>query len=271
MGEACASYSRRIRLENSVNQLMHDPVPLSVVAAWFGYASQAAYTRAFTRHFGVPPLRYVETILGRTQEDYARRQLDEAGRERGTVRLADEQVVLVRRPSRQVLARRFYGHDLADHWRRLLTDLPPGFADGADVIGMAYDSPHATPPDRWRFDCALAFETDARTRASLVGDLGFDLVEAPGGLHAEVTLEGDHVDAWRAVIGLFTRWLPRHPAYRTEGDPIVYRLHGSPLASTFPSTATIRVYPHDAVPTLNLQPLTRYGRPAGYRTPPAVA
>ena len=270
VGEACASYSRRIRLENSTNQLMHDPVPLSVVAGWFGYGSQAAYTRAFTRHFGMPPQRYAEAVLGRSQDDYARTQLDREGQERGAVQLSEEQVVLTRWPSRPALARRFYGHDIAGHWRRFLTDLPKALAAGAQLVGMAYDSPRATPEHRWRYDCAVFFEHDAQTRAGLRDGLGLDLVELPGGLHAEVNLEGDFIDTWRAIIGLFTQWLPRHPEYRTEGDPVVHLLHGSPLEGMFSATATIRVYPHQKLPTLNLKPLTRHGRPAGYRTPPAI-
>ena len=135
---------------------------------------------------------------------------------------------------------------------------------------MAYDSPRATPPARWRYDCAMVFGDDAQTKARLREGLGLDLVEVPGGQHAEVTLEGDYTDAWRATIGLFTQWLPRHPEYRTEGDPVVHLLHGSPLETTFRSTATIRIYPFRDTLTLNLRPLTRYGRPAGYRAPPAV-
>lgn len=266
-GESCKAYSRRIRLENSNNQLMHDPVPLALVATWFGYASQAAYTRAFARHFGMPPARYAAQMLGRTQADYAASQLGPA-HVAVQGRIMPEPVKLVRRNDRPALARRFYGHGLADHWRRFLAELPDGIADKATLAGMAYDSPRATPPEHWRYDCALVFEDGTPPLTGFDDKFGLDLVEVPGGLHAEVECQGGFMDLWRATVGLFTEWLPANEAYRTEGDPVVQWLHDRPTDDTFTGTATIRIYPRDDAPTLNLRPLTPFGRPAGYRTPP---
>jgi len=269
MGESPIAYSRRIRLENSNNQLMHDPVPLELVAAWFGYASQAAYTRAFTRHFGLPPVRYAAQVLGRTQADYAASQLGPA-----YVAVHDgllpEPVALVRRADRPALARRFYGHDLAAHWRRFLSELPDELVEDATFAAMAYDSPRVTPPDRWRYDCALVFEDGKPPLTGFDDSHGLDLVEVPGGLHAEVACRGGFMDMWRATVSLFTEWLPVNEAYRTEGDPVVQWLHARPSDGAFPGTATIRIYPRDDAPTLNLRPLTPFGRPAGHRTLPTA-
>ncbi|WP_419814189.1 helix-turn-helix domain-containing protein [Glacieibacterium sp.] len=270
VGESCAAYSRRIRLENSNNQLMHDPMPLDVVAASFGYASQSAYTRAFARHFGMPPLRFAAAVLGQTQADYAAAQLGPAsGGASGSSLLPDE-VRLVERSSRQALARRFYGHDTAGHWRKFLEELPAGVLDGAELAGMAYDSPRVTPGARWRYDCAVVFAGQTHSRRGFDYVSGLDLVELPGGLHAEATLDGTVLDIWRATVGLFTQWLPQHDQYRTDGDPVVHWLHASPLNSSFPATATIRIHSRESPPTLNLRPLTPYGRPAGHRTLPAI-
>lgn len=270
VGESCAAYSRRIRLENSNNQLMHDPMPLDVVAASFGYASQAAYTRAFKRHFGMPPLQYAAAVLGHTQADYAAVQLGPAGESLPDTLLLPERVQLVERVNYRALARRFYGHDTASHWCRFLDELPPGLPEGGRLVGMAYDSPRVTPSVRWRYDCAIVFEDQTHASRGFDDSFGLDLVELPGGLHAEVTLDGNVLDIWRATVGLFTQWLPQHHQYRTDGDPVVHWLHASPLSPSFPATATIRIHARESPPTLNLRPLTPYGRPAGYRTTPVT-
>ena len=167
VGEGCAAYSRRIRLENSNNQLMHDPMPLDVVAASFGYASQAAYTRAFTRHFGKPPLQYATAVLGHTQADYASAQLGPAGEGQSDTLLLLERVQLVERVNHQALARRFYGHDTVGHWRRFLDELPHSLLEGGQLVGMAYDRPRVTPSARWRYDCAVVFENKNMPRRVL--------------------------------------------------------------------------------------------------------
>lgn len=270
VGESCSAYSRRIRLENSNNQLMHDPVPLNVVAGWFGYASQAAYTRAFSRHFGMPPLQYVKTVLGRSQADFAANQLPQDRDIHTRTSLLPQPVTLHRRLDSPAFVRRFYGQNVADHWNRFLSDLPIGFADPARLVGMAYDSPRVTPNARWRYDCGLVFDDATIVHPSRHLPPGLDMVEVPGGLHAETTVHGGFTGGWQAVVGLLTQWLPAHPEYRTEGDPIVHWLQGSPLDASFAITATIRIYPYEKLPSLNLLPLTRYGRPAGYRTPPLL-
>ena len=269
VGESCLAYSRRIRLENSNNQLMHDPMPLDVVAASFGYASQAAYTRAFTRHFQMPPLRFAAAVLGQTQAEYAASQLGPARTGSCDTPRLMEQVRLRERPNQPALARRFYGHnDIMDHWRQFLGELPPRLLDGAQLAGLAYDSPRVTPNARWRYDCAVVLSDLSLAQFGFDDVFGLDLVEVPGGLHAEVPVEGSILDLWRAAVCLLTQWLPQHPDYRTEGDPIVHWLHAMPTGPTFPATATLRIHSRESAPTLNLRPLTPYGRPAGYRTPP---
>lgn len=264
VGESCAAYSRRIRLDNSNNQLIHDTVPLAVVAKTFGYESQAAYTRAYARQFGMPPTQYVARILGLSEADHAANHLEPAGQS-AAAPLLHGRVSLAERHRRPALARRFYGYDVADHWRRFMAEVPPGLVEGAELAGMSYDNARVTPSHRFRYDCAAVFEPgQAIPRFDPAS--GLDAVEVPGGLHAEIAFEGTFADLWRTTIGLFTEWLPRHREYRPKGDPVVHWLHSAPTAESFSATSTIRLLPRDEQPAYNMRPLTRYGRPAGYRT-----
>ena len=268
IGESCADYSRRIRLDNANNQIIHDTAPLDVVAATFGYASQAAFTRAYTRQFGMSPKQYVAAVLGRTQAEHAASHMDPLEPVAASPLLA-EPVRMVERQNRRALVRRFFGYDLAAHWRRFLAELPPGpDRAGVELAGMSYDNARVTPARHWRYDCAAVLADPAGFAPAADGAAGLDVVEVPGGLHAETTIAGAFPDLWRATIGLLTEWLPRNRAYRPEGDPIVHWLGTDPAQARFTATATIRVRPAGEVPAYNLRPLTRHGRSAGERTDP---
>lgn len=269
VGESCARYGRRIRLDNSNHQMIHDDVSLDGVAATFGYASQAAFTRAYTRQFGMPPRQYVAAVLGKTQADFAQSHLGPVV-ETATERLLGDRVHLREHASRPALARRFYGHDIASHWQRFLCDLPDGLADGTLLAGMSYDNVRVTPARHWRYDCAIVFDGAWFRPQAIAGSSGLDPVEAPGGLHAETAVMGGLGELWRSTIGLLTEWLPSRREYVPEGDPIVHWLTGSPSRGDFAGTATIRIRPRGAPPAYNLPPLTRAGRPAGKRTDPAA-
>jgi AraC-like DNA-binding protein len=58
VGQSPMSYLKRWRLQRAAALLRHDAVALSSVAEQVGYESTAAFSRAFTRFFGVSPGRY---------------------------------------------------------------------------------------------------------------------------------------------------------------------------------------------------------------------
>lgn len=55
LGEPVMQYVTRWRRQLAHTHLQQSPEPLSQVAHRFGYASEAVFSRAFSRTFGVPP------------------------------------------------------------------------------------------------------------------------------------------------------------------------------------------------------------------------
>lgn len=267
LGESIVAYGRRVRLDSSNHQMTHDDVPLEGVAAAFGYRSQAAFTRAYTRQFGMSPRQFVSTVLGRTHRDYAAGYLEPVGGV-DPVRSIGGNVHLRERPSQPALARRFYGYDIASHWRTFLSDLPAGLAEAGTLACMGYDNVRVTPERHWRMDCAVVFDTPRATPWTLAGTEGLDPVELPGGLHAELSLGGGFPALWRGSIELLTEWLPARPDYAPEGDPVVTWLEGPPQMEPDRGTTTIRIRQRGTSPAYNLPPLTRHGRKVGKRTDP---
>jgi AraC-like DNA-binding protein len=62
VGQPPMSYLKRWRLQRAAALLRHDAAALSSVAEQVGYESTAAFSRAFTRVFGVSPGRYRYTL-----------------------------------------------------------------------------------------------------------------------------------------------------------------------------------------------------------------
>jgi len=63
-GEAPMRYLARLRLQRAERLLTAGELPLKAIAERCGYASQAYFTRVFTRAFGEPPGRYRRRLLG---------------------------------------------------------------------------------------------------------------------------------------------------------------------------------------------------------------
>lgn len=54
-GESIASYVRRVRLERAARKLRMGAVDITEVALAAGYATHAAFGKAFKQHFGMSP------------------------------------------------------------------------------------------------------------------------------------------------------------------------------------------------------------------------
>lgn len=60
-GMKLATYIRERRLSESAIMLKMTDIPVISAAEQFGFANQQAFTRTFTRHFRLPPVRYRQT------------------------------------------------------------------------------------------------------------------------------------------------------------------------------------------------------------------
>ncbi|WP_188575985.1 helix-turn-helix domain-containing protein [Azorhizobium oxalatiphilum] len=147
MGETVVSYGRRIRLEAAASRICRTPASILHTAHAVGYGSQAAFTRAFSRRFGLTPNRL--------------RAL--AARAAPAPRLLHHDFVAGAQVTRQedvtLLAMRFHGgfDRISSHWARFGAALEAaGIGDGnLNAIGLMHDDPALTAPSFMRFDCAV--------------------------------------------------------------------------------------------------------------------
>ncbi|AHB49675.1 AraC family transcriptional regulator [Hyphomicrobium nitrativorans NL23] len=214
-GETPAGYLRRIRLDSAALQLQWSDQPSRSIGHLRGYASQAAFTRAFRDRFGVTPLEYRKAF--RRQQ---RCHCDTIGAFEISVREVE---------SFLVLSRRFIGDisSIPQYWERFLEQLPPAqlYPASAVYLGLLHDDPDVTPEHQTRYDCAITVPQDWRDRASSE-NLGLNITTTRAGLYACL----DHVGPPDSIPGsydlLCRTWLPRS-GYHATDDPAV-ELHYVP-------------------------------------------
>ena len=58
VGQPPATYITQVRLATAANLLLDTPESIKTVATKIGYDSEAAFSRAFTKRYGMPPSRW---------------------------------------------------------------------------------------------------------------------------------------------------------------------------------------------------------------------
>lgn len=208
VGLSPQDYGRSIVMMHAASRLRYSDEPVETVARDFGYAKQATFNKAFTRHHGMPPARWRRR---------AKAQI---------VPTSSAGVRLERIPARRCFARRYLGpRELtAAQWADFAERLPSHLRT-RPRIGFAYDDPRVTPPERIRHDCAVAVEAGTALPDGLVED-GFEILVSPAGLWAVADRAPPDVGSgYRAILD---GWLQRRPDYALEGDPHLERYRVTP-------------------------------------------
>jgi AraC-like DNA-binding protein len=65
VGKPPAAYLAHMRLDAATELLRDTPLPIALIAKRVGYASEAAFSRAFKNRYGTPPTRWRQNIQGR--------------------------------------------------------------------------------------------------------------------------------------------------------------------------------------------------------------
>jgi AraC-like DNA-binding protein/DNA gyrase inhibitor GyrI len=201
-------YGRSLVMMHAAGRIRYSRDPIGVVARDFGYAKQATFNKAFTRHHGLAPARWRRKAQAEI------------------VPVSGEGVRLVDHPARRCLARRYLGprHLTWGQWMDFVGRLPADLHD-RPRLGFTYDDPRVTPPARIRHDCAVEVADDAVLPEELAED-GFELLESPAGLWAMTDVApGEVADGYRAI---FDGWFQGRPDYAMEGDPFLERYGRTP-------------------------------------------
>lgn len=198
MGENAGEYIIRLRLEDIAMRLRINPQSLEEIAARTSYQTKHAVSKAFKKHFGIPPSTF------RKQEVDTARLIDEEDRQATellpeVIRIDDKRVVYIRIVD-------WYGspESYRNAWKQLGEFGTNSSLLNKDTewIGLSFDDPTITIPEKCRF--YACFTTSEEVKPT--GPFGIQTIK--GGLYAIFTLKGAYSGLTKLYYNIYMRWLP---------------------------------------------------------------
>jgi AraC family transcriptional regulator len=197
MGETAAETLRRLRLHRAAADIIGHTTPLARIAQRAGYGSVAAFTRAFTSDYGVPPAQYRRQ--GRLMAPPRNPIAPEDNMYPVTIKTF-EPVRLITFPHRGPYI------DIGPVFERLFA-----WAGGRGLmgpqtrcIGVYYDDPAAVPAKELRSAAGICVPAGATAP-----DGQATILDVPGGRHAVLTHQGPYAELDSAYKWLYREWLPQ--------------------------------------------------------------
>ncbi|MEE8142993.1 MAG: AraC family transcriptional regulator [Planctomycetota bacterium] len=228
MGESVKEHLRRLRLERAAHQLKFSERIVIDLAEEAGYLSHEAFTRAFRSMFAETPSRFrqIQSALPypqvvsdvHYQPDAQVRDFNVNSSEQ-----AQQSVRIEELASKPVLFMRHHGPypEVGSTWQKLMAWAGPRglVGPGMTLLGIAYDDPEITPPEKIRYDACLMLAQELEPE----GDIGCQWLT--GGRYASTPHVGPYENlgatyqrlcAWLIEKGLELRSAPVLEIYRNS-------------------------------------------------------
>jgi AraC family transcriptional regulator len=195
VGESFGEHVRRLRLERAAQHLRRSGTPVTEIALAAGFDSHEAFTRAFRARFGVPPSEYRAApeegeIMNYQAPDYG----------------PPPEVEVREVPPTRIVFLRHVGPyaEVGGTWMRLMSwaGMRGLLGPGMRMIGVVHDAPEITPPEKLRYDAAVAVSRPVEPQGE------FGVTELAGGRYAVTMHRGPYENLSQTYRKLFGAWLP---------------------------------------------------------------
>lgn len=211
-------FVRRLRLEQAALRLKIRDVPITDIALRSGYSSHEAFTRAFRSRFGTSPRRY---------------------RAQSGPSAAVPNVRMERQPQRCIIRLRHVGpyETCGPAWDAMerLIETQALWSSVSHVLGVCFDDPDITDPQRLRYDVAIALEGAPAVALPPEFTMGW----IPAGEYAVALHKGPYETLHDTYVGMLGRFLPFW-GVELAAEPIVERYLTHP-AETAPEESLTEV------------------------------
>lgn len=205
-GETVGAFVRRLRMQRAASQLKTSGKPVTDIAFQAGYDSLEGFSRAFHGHYGSAPSTW--------RESQGQRVPDSALREVHVVRRPATEAVFVRHVGPYETIGPVFGRLFEWAGRQGL------LAGPVEAVGMPYDDPDVTPPERIRCDAALLVTKRVQVSGEVMS------VTLPEREYAVVRHTGPYERLSDAYAWLCGVWLPRSGRETASAPPLeFYRNH----------------------------------------------
>lgn len=219
--ETLKTYIRSRRLANSRIKLVQTDASVLTIAIEAGFDSQASFTRAFKKAFGLPPARYrtigdkhlfLEKI--RIQEDYLRHLRNQVSRTPKLEPIRSRTLVGMTTQFYSVDSERNnIGEKLPPLWRAFL----PRLGEINNIIaGTCYGVIGQSAPDSDLLQYTAAAETSPAPEKHLLPQ-GMELIIIPATTYAVFTHRGEVKNIDHTVNYIYSNWLSQSGKRHTYG------------------------------------------------------
>lgn len=199
IGESAGAYITRLRLEYAAQKLQTTKLSLNEIALQSGYQSQYALSKAFKKHFGLPPSSF------RNIHSFFSGHITETNYEITEVKpditeLDARDLVYIRIISA-------YGTpvEYRSAWKKLWK-----FACGKEIVdgnneylGLSFDDPNITHPCRCRFYACIT------TNKPIKPEGEFGTINIEKGRFAVFPLQGSYSGLNQLYRSIYMDWLPK--------------------------------------------------------------
>jgi len=214
VGETMKEYVRRLRLERAARDLKRLDEPITQIALQAGFETHESFTRAFGDMFGLSPSAY--RAAHKPEPDSSYHPPD----------YGDVPPVEVNElpPMRLVFLRHVGPYDqVGATWGRLMTWLGMRglFGPNMKLLGIVYDDPDVTPPDKVRYEAAVTVSGQVQPEGE------FGVMEFPAGTYGVVTHKGPYEELGKMYQKIYGGWLPKS-GYRLRDSPAFEQYLNSP-------------------------------------------
>ncbi|HVJ80675.1 MAG TPA: AraC family transcriptional regulator [Planctomycetia bacterium] len=209
-GESADDYVRRLRMEQAAHSLRYRERTVLEIAMDSGYGSHEAFTRAFQRTFGASPSEYQAM-------ERPPLPLKESSMSAATHSLQDVRIENL--PPHRLAALRVvgkYGPEILGpafgqvcEW----AGMAGVFRSGGSCIGVYYDDPEVTAPEKQRADVGVTIGPEVTPPPR------FQVVELAGGPHAVLRHIGSYATLDQSYRWLYSTWLPDSGRVPADAPP----------------------------------------------------
>lgn len=221
LGESLAAYVRRLRLERAAMALREGRRAVVDIAFEAGYDSHEAFCRAFRAAYYLSPSAYrkrpsAAIFLNAPSGLHFRPDappVDFKTQNQGA-RIMQIKIETIA-PFRVAYVRHVGPYNQCHQaWDKLCQWLAAEglLAPGKRFLGLSYDDPVDTPPEKLRYDACVELGEDIAPGPGI----GVQLIE--GGLYARTTHQGAYENLSKTYGEILGQWLPRQP-YRLRNAP----------------------------------------------------
>jgi AraC family transcriptional regulator len=210
VGESLQEHIRRLRLERAAARLKHGDRSVLEIALEAGYETHEAFTRAFKALSGVSPSQFRRERATPLCVPTANTIHYQNGQPLTSLELfvgdTTMEVKIERLEPLYVAFVRHVGpyHQVGQAWEKICMELgrEGRLGAGARFVGVCYDDPEVTAPEKIRYDACVTVDSDFQPR----NDVGVQTLG--GGEYAVTTHLGPYDNLNQTYVQLFGQWLP---------------------------------------------------------------